>query len=175
MRTRQVSVLLLGLSLAGQVAMSHIEANALSVSTRWPHPAPHPYTAPMPEVLFQFRANHALADGQVPFFTTRPDTALFMPRSASAMVLAHQYVEIPIEDPADDFILSLILSSPQRDANTQIGHPTIPDRLLQAEPSPSNDSAVQMKLEGSQLVPPFNSMGQPPETPTHFPVDDPVR
>ena len=175
MRARQVTVLILGLWLSGQVAMPPIEANALSASTIWPNSATHPFTAQLSEGLFQFEAHHAHTDGQVPFFTTRPDTALFIPRPASAMVFAQQSAEIPIEGPAEEFMLSLIFPSSQQDADTQVGHRTMLDSLLNAEPSQARDSMVRMNLKGIHPGPVPNGMEQPSETMNYVIVTAPAR
>ncbi len=140
-----------------------------------PRPANHPITAQMSGTSLQFKANHDQADKLIQFFATGPSAALFVPLPSSVMVFAQQNSQISIDDPSEEFVLSLIFVPSQQNANTQTGHRTLSDPLLNAEPSQARDSVVHMKLDGIHPIPTLNGMEQPPGTLNYFIVNGPTR
>ena len=154
MRARQVGVvgvLLMGLYLAGRVAMAHTGGEALSLPTMKPRPASHTVTAQLLGMPLQFEANHGQVDDQVKFLARGKGYTLFLTPTESVMVLQ------------------------QREGRTQGDDQQSHDPLAMAEPTPLKQSVVRMKLKGANPSPAIDGMEQLPGIVNYFIGNDPTK
>ena len=154
MRARQVGVvgvLLMGLCLAGRVAMAHTGMEALPIPGIKPSPASHPVAAQMLGLPFQFEANHGQVDDQVKFLARGKGYTLFLTPTESVMVLSQQEAKVPASDPS------------------------VTDPLMNTEPAPIKQSVVRMKLEGANPSPAVSGLEQLPGIVNYFIGNDPAK
>ncbi|MEK9142651.1 MAG: SBBP repeat-containing protein, partial [Nitrospirota bacterium] len=155
MRTRQVGVvgvLLMGLCLAGQVAMAHTGGEALSLPAMKSHPANHPVAAQLLGLPLQFEANRGQVDDQVKFLARGKGYTLFLTPTESVMVLTGREA-------------SRVKSEAGSDPTEVIGH----------ESQEYKRSVVRMKLEGANPSPAIDGMEQLPGIVNYFIGNDPAK
>ncbi|MEK9142842.1 MAG: PKD domain-containing protein, partial [Nitrospirota bacterium] len=155
MRARQVGVvgvLLMGLCLAGRMAMAHSGGEALSLPTMKPSPASHAVAAQMLGMPLQFEANHGQVDDQVKFLARGKGYTLFLTPTESVMVLTGREA-------------SRVKSEAGSDPTEVIGH----------ESQEYKHSVVRMKLEGANPSPTVSGLEPLPGIVNYFIGNDPAK